>query len=757
MGRAATWLPAALWAAGAAAQTARVDFARDVQPIFLSRCAACHLGENRLSGLSLHTRADILKGGQLGPAVVPGSSRDSLLIQRVSGFSAPSMPMGAEPLTERQIAILRAWVDQGAAGPSADAPARRTAPLALRRPAVPGGAENPVDAFVAAFLARQGAEFPRPVSDAVFARRVYFDLWGLPPTPEQLDEFLLAPNREPLIDQLLANRKNYAEHWISFWNDLLRNDEGVVYHGARQSITAWLLKALEENLPYDQMVSALLNPTRKEDPAGYLIGVNWRGDINASQVPAMQAAQNSAQVFLGVNLKCNSCHDSFISSWKLTDAYGMAAFFANEPLEIHRCDVRTGEKASPKFLFPELGEGVGGSLEERRAAVARLFLTPENGRTPRTLVNRYWRRLFGRGLVEPVDDMDAEPWDADLLDWLAADFAAHNYDLKRLLRQILTSRAYQLPAAGRGDESFRGPRYRRLTAEQLVDSVSSITGQWRVLQPTRAAAGTYARDWRLKSTPLTRVLGRPIRDQVYTGRSEEPATLQAIELVNGDTLRRLLSRGAQRLLGTWKQPPANIFDSGAMRAEKVTVDIDITGARALRLLLEDFDSYDPERVVAGWANAELVSPAGITRLADLAPSAKAQKRALRIKGEAFAEALVTPVPTELVYDIAGKDYTRFRAVVGVDETSLQNDINPRVRFFVFTEEPDRQHLVRVAETGAGGRGSGAGASAQQLVPRLYRHALARAPTAEERRLAEAMDLEDLLWSLFMSPEFQYIR
>jgi len=772
--------------AAAAAGAENVDFARDVQPILYARCAACHMGDNREAGLSLHTRAGILQGGRSGPAVVPGSSRASLLIQRVTGFSSPVMPFGGEPLSDREIGILRAWIDQGAEWtpqhpqhPPQGTP-RWATPLAPRRPELPAASasSNPLDAFLEAYFRRTGFSPPAPVSDSVFARRVYLDLWGLPPTPEQRREFLADPapdRRGRLVDRLLVNRRHYAEHWISFWNDLLRNDEGVVYHGARQSITSWLLKALQDNLPYDRFVAALLNPAGPGDPAGYLIGVNWRGDISASQTPVMQAAQNSAQVFLGVNLKCNACHDSFISRWKLKDAYGMAGFFSAEELDIYRCETKTGEKAGPRFLFPELGGAdTGASLAERRAAAARLFTSPENGRFARTLVNRLWRRLLGRGLVEPVDDLDAEPWDRDLLDWLAADFVEHQYDLQLLLRRILTSPAYQLPAAAgepsarEADYRFRGPLARRLTAEQFMDGVSAITGEWRVLQPSKPGAGTYSREWLLKSTPLSRALGRPIRDQVFTERGEQATTLQGLELVNGETLGNLLRRGARRLIGQWPSPAANRFDSGLVRAERVAVDIDIAGARELRLLIEDADSYDRDRVVAGWAAAELVGPAGAVRLADFDAKPGLQRRTIRIKGETFPDALAPPVPSETVYPIAGRGFTRFRAVVGIDESSLKSDISPRIRFFVFTEAPDRQRLVQV------GGSTPVPAPAPERAPlvlaiRLYQQALGRDPEAEERRVAAqilagsgpagavtAEGLEDLLWSLFLSPEFQYI-
>src|SRR6266511_3850516 len=119
--------------------------------------------------------------------------------------------------------------------------------IAPRRPAVPtangGACANPIDCFVDAYFQKHSTEWPQIVSDAAFARRAYLDVWGLLPTPAQLDAFLSdkAPEkRERLVHDLLANRRNYAEHWVTFWNDLLRNDEGVVYHGTRESITPWL-------------------------------------------------------------------------------------------------------------------------------------------------------------------------------------------------------------------------------------------------------------------------------------------------------------------------------------------------------------------------------------------------------------------------------------------------------------------------------------------------------------------------------------
>src|SRR5579872_2503312 len=477
---------------------------------------------------------------------------------------------------------------------------------------------NPIDPILEQYWTKNNVAAPPQVSDAVFARRAYLDLWGLLPTPEQLSAFQhdgSVDKRERLLDELLSNKRNYSENWISFWNDLLRNDEGVRYEGARESITQWLLQALENNLPYDQFAAKLLNPAAPGDPKGFLVGVNWRGDVSASQIPPMQAAQNSAQVFLGVNLKCNSCHDSFISKWKLKDAYGLASFFTERPLDVYRCDVKTGEQSTAKFLYPEIGDvKPDSSPAERRAEAARLFTCRENSRFARTFVNRVWDRLLGRGLVANVDDMDRKAWDAELLDAVSADFMEHGYDIHLLLKQIMLSRAYQAPSVVEADKPkdfvFRGPLLRRLTAEQYADAISAITGEWRVLATEEAGAGKYSREWQLKSSPLTRSLGRPIRDQVYTTRATEATTLQALELVNGETLDNQLARGAKRMLGDLPEPPPNLFDSGLVESKPVDVDIDITGVKKLWLITEDTDTYDPSRTVAGWINPELSSPQG---------------------------------------------------------------------------------------------------------------------------------------------------
>jgi mono/diheme cytochrome c family protein len=432
---------------GAQAAPPAVDYDTQIRPIFAAKCFSCHSAEKRSGGLSLFSYEDVLNGGRNGGTVRPGKSADSLLMMRVTGETQPRMPLIGTPLTDQEIALVRQWIEQGARRTRTSAPAKGKweAPLTLEKPAVPPVVwpawSGPLDRFTAAYLKANGIAEPQPVSDRIFARRAYLDVWGLLPSPKELQDFLKdrsPKKREKLIEKLLANQRNYAENWISYWNDLLRNDEGVNYHNetaSRKSISNWLLTALENNLPYDQFVYKLLNPTAPTDPAGFLIGVNWRGVVSASQTPAMQAAQNTAQIFLGINLKCNSCHDSFISKWKLKDAYSLAGYFSTEEkLQLFRCDVAQDLYASPAFLYPALNRTpASGSVTDRRSTAAAIFTDPRNGRLSRTLVNRMWQRLLGRGIVENPDEMDGEPWSPELLDWLASDFVESGYDMKHLL------------------------------------------------------------------------------------------------------------------------------------------------------------------------------------------------------------------------------------------------------------------------------------------------------------------------------------
>ena len=470
-----------------------VDFHRDIVPILRGSCLKCHSGEQAKGSLRMETRELLLKGGESSAVVVSGKSGESELVRLVAGLEKERvMPAQGPRLKDEQIGVLRAWIDQGLKW---DAGFRfksvQQMPLEPRKVALPARAEgllsvNPIDLLLADYLRQHKMAFSEFASDRVFVRRVYLDLVGKLPPPDAVDQFAAIKSdplkRQKLVRQLLGDKKAYAEHWLTFWNDQLRNayrGTGFI-DGGRRPITDWLYKSLYDNKSYDQFVHELISPVSGSE--GFTGGITWRGVVNASQRREMQAAQNIGQVFLGTNLKCASCHDSFVNHWKLTDSYGLAAIFADGPLEMHRCDKPTGEMAKVAFIYPQLGSiDANASKAERMKQLADLMTGPKNGRLARVIVNRLWAQLMGQGLVEPLDDLDQPAWNQNLLDWLAVDLVEHKYDLKHTLELICTSAAYQRPSVGapKQDESefvFRGPIVKRMSAEQFVDAVSVLTG-----------------------------------------------------------------------------------------------------------------------------------------------------------------------------------------------------------------------------------------------------------------------------------------
>jgi hypothetical protein len=555
---------------GRAEPPRRVDFAHDIVPLLKARCAECHTNGKYKGSFSLDTRADILKK----KAVVPGKSAESDLIQRVvSTDKDVRMPQKGEPLSAKEVELLRTWIDQGFAWEEGFSFKATTyvAPLKPRRPALPparDGHDHPIDRIIDTYFARQKIVPPAPVDDITLVRRAYLDVIGVLPAPEEVDAFLkdTAPDkRVRLVRKLLDEKRSYAEHWLTFWNDMLRNDyAGTGYiDGGRKQITGWLYSSLLENKPYDQFVRELISPSPESE--GFIKGIKWRGNVNASQVQELQFSQNVSQVFFGINMKCASCHDSFIDTWKLDDAYGLAAITSDRPLEIYRCDKPTGRHASPHFVFPDLGSiDAGQPRAKRLEQLARLVTHPDNGRFTRTMANRIWQRLMGRGIVHPVDVMANRPWNEDLLDYLGTYLADQKYDLKKLIEHIVTSRAYQSrPVPVRGESSgddyvFRGPEVRRMTAEQFMDAVWMLTKT----APVKAAAPVRLPDFAESVPPercfvraslvnadeLMRTLGRPNREQVVTTRPDQLTTLQALDLSNGQLLADTLARGAANLL-----------------------------------------------------------------------------------------------------------------------------------------------------------------------------------------------------------------
>lgn len=546
----------------------------EVRTILAHNCYSCHSETKTKGELRLDSKDAIMKGGEDGVVVVPNHPDKSEMIRRITlpQGDKEAMPTKGKRLTEKEIGILKFWIEKGAFWPDGkEKSIYRVAALEPRSPAIPAASGDivlPVDRFVNAYFQKNKITWKASVDDRTYMRRVYLDIVGLLPTPEKVDAFIAdsrPDKREVLARELLSRNDDYAQHWMSFWNDALRNDySGTGYiTGGRFDITKWLYTSLEVNKPYNWFVKELISPSKES--AGFIKGIKWRGTINSSQRTEMQAAQNVSQVLLGLNLKCASCHDSFISDWKLADSYAFANIFADTLLEINRCDKPTGKIAGTKILFPELGEiSINASTEKRLRQLADFLVQPKDGRLYRTAVNRIWAQLLGRGIVEPVDMMDNIPWSEDLLDWLASDFAANGYDMKKLIYTIVTSKAYQLPSSvikEPGDVmsenyKFTGMVRRRLTAEQFTDAISSAFKPmyadsavvFQLLPEKFAAKLPFARAGFVKNDPFLTSLGRPNRETVSTSRTSQANLLQALELTNGSKFTETLRRGAKE----WK-------------------------------------------------------------------------------------------------------------------------------------------------------------------------------------------------------------
>ncbi|MCC6794745.1 MAG: DUF1553 domain-containing protein [Candidatus Hydrogenedentes bacterium] len=413
--------------------------------------------------------------------------------------------------------------------PKPAAPAETTIPV-----------NNDIDKFIAAKWQQVDGAFTGQVcDDATFARRAYLDVIGVIPSGDDVRAFVndaATDKREKLIDTLLARNEDYAAHWTPFWEDALcsnGNHQGGV--GTRGNYRDWIYDSFRENKAYDVMVAELLDPHMPNHPLRYV--------LRQDHTRILKSAADTAQVFLATQMKCAACHNHFDNKeWSQRRFMGFAGYFSDKDLELIKCEAHTNEFVPTSFVFdmPGIPTDVPQTEDERAARIAQLLIDPCNPRFAKTIVNRLWKRFLGMGLFEPVDNFreDTPASHPELLEWLAYDFMANGYDIKHSMRLILSSRTYQLAYdpvledhfdIGKPNEPryFRSPRLRRMTAEQLLDSVKIALGE-----PLTDGKREYRSD---ESTPLTRALGRPAtRNEVSTARAEDSAVVQTLELLNGD-------------------------------------------------------------------------------------------------------------------------------------------------------------------------------------------------------------------------------
>ena len=795
---------------------APVDFSHEVVPILRKHCVECHAGDKKKGGLSMNTRASLLEGGENGVVVTAGQPHKSKLLEAVVSADADvRMPPKGDRLTSAEVATLRAWVEQGAAwaeGFAFKQPAYEP-PLRPRQPVLPqakGGRTHPIDRVLDGWLAEKGASTPAVATDATFLRRASLDLVGILPSAEETQAFAAdarPDKRQALVRSLLARNVDYADHWMAFWNDLLRNDyAGTGYiDGGRKQITSWLYVSLLTNKPYDVFARELIAPS--SDSEGFAKGIIWRGAVSAAQMPELQYAQSVSQTFLGINMKCASCHDSFVDRWKLRDAYGLAAIYSDHPMELVRCDIPTGRPAVAAWPFPELGQvDAAKPREERLGQLAALITHPENGRFQRTIVNRLWHRLMGRGVVHPVDAMQTQPWNQDLLDVLANRLVESKYDLKAVLEFIATSQAYQSRAEilSRDAEDkgyvYRGPRAKRLTAEQFVDAVWRLTGttppkielkvpraapavapaRKPVVEPLLAApiwSGDIAAG-RLPAAGET----RSFRRQLVLDADVESAAC----VVTADNGFELYVNGKKIGEGeNWADPKS--FDLTASLL-KGTNQIVIVGHNA----------GQKPNVAAAWfqVNVELKGGARVKMATDASwewttsvPNARgvfaagkakakaadvAWKPVALVKGEAWRKA--ESRMAEMLAGVVGMSSLPARASL-MKSDLLQRALGRPNREQIVSMRPNElstleaidlsngQALTNLLAAGAAKLKKRPWSSPEELARWLYLSALSREPAPAELKVAAGMvgaeiseqGVADLLWAVCMLPEFQTIR
>ena len=780
----------------------QIDFAKEIKPIFESSCINCHGHGRDKGGLKIDTRNTLLKGGDTGAAIIPGKSTDSLLIELVQGFDPDSqMPKKGKKLTPEQISLMRAWIDQGAKWDDTITFGRpQPNNLIARRPEIPAGPKdaNPIDRFLQPYFAAHNVKPAAPVSDRVYARRVYLDVIGLLPTPEQLNTFAAdrhADKRQRLVRALLADNFNYAQNWMTFWNDALRNDyRGTGYiDGGRKQITSWLYAALATNMPYDHFVAQLIDPS--PDSEGFTKGIVWRGAVNASQTPQMQTAQNISQVFMGVNLKCASCHDSFINDLTLADAYGLAGVYSDGALEMVHCDKPTGKKADLKFLYPELG-----ALDPKADKAARLkrladiITEPKDARLTRTIVNRYWQRFMGRGLVEPVDEMEKTAWNTNVLDWLAADLTDHDYDLKHLIEVILTSRAYQMPAMSfdeknSSDYVFTGPLVRRMSAEQFRDALGELTGVWYD-QPAGQIDYTLGRNV-AATTPA--FPAKYIWNVADAATATKPGTVYFRKTIKLDKVPAYAAAFVAVDNSFTFYVNGKKVGSGKDFSKLYVIDIK-----------KDLVAGENTFAVTAVNEGDGPNPAGLFLYAYLRQNEKGKPAKVLDTGSDASWAWSTAKvkdwekPSFVPKDwqpanelgnvamapwnmepqfksaLAGpENYGKVRAVLANADTlqvalgrpNREQTVTTRIsaattlQALELTNGKELSDIIR-----RGAKNAIADDSGKDLIPTLYAKALGRKPTSDELKLAkevvgqpaQAAGVEDLLWALTMLPEFQLI-
>jgi mono/diheme cytochrome c family protein len=476
----------------------------DVQAILDRNCLKCHGPLEQKSGLRLDSAAALWRGNDDGPVAVQKKPDESKLFRVLAADAEPHMPPKKQ-LSAEDVAKVRAWIAN--AGPAA-APSAVTA-------TVPEDPTAAIDRFLTAGWAARNVR-PAPVcDDRTFVRRVTIDLVGRIPTTDEARAFLFDadPNKRlTLVDRLMAGDEA-ARNFREIWDALLMGRRGSRREDRRRSggWHAFLEAAYKERRPWDEVVRTIIT-ARPERPAD--AGAVWF--LYERRNEHQQIAEAVAPVIYGTRVDCAQCHDHPLAAEiKQAHYWGLVAAF-NRSKNVDGRSPAVAESAGGRFMnFTNLkkesqpaamtmlsGRVIDEPREEgdapdryvdpkaavkvpkfsRRAALADAA-TRDNPLLARSFVNTTWALLLGRGLVDPVDEMNTKypPSHPEMLDWVAADFAAHRYDVRRLIRSIVLSRVYQLSAWSGPNappaDAFAADSEKPLTAEAIARSARIASGR----------------------------------------------------------------------------------------------------------------------------------------------------------------------------------------------------------------------------------------------------------------------------------------
>jgi hypothetical protein len=454
---------------------------------------------------------------------------------------------------------------------------------------------NPIDRFLGARLEKAGAKLPSLLDDDAFLRRVTLDTAGVLPSPAEIAAFRQdqRPDRRTrVIDRLLADAR-WADHWVSYWQDVLAENPGLLKPTLNNTgpFRWWLHEALLDNLPLDRFATELTlmeGSLLAGAPSGFAVATE-------NDVPMAAKAQTLARAFLAADLTCARCHDAPSKSYRQEQLFGMAALLERKPLVVPvtstvkhgeggripavKSTLKAGTQVAPGWQLDDLAASKSAlpwlrNADDPRERVAAILTAPENERFAQVLANRVWKRYFGVGLVEPADDWRrALPSHPELLTWLGRELTRNGYDTKHVARLILSSHAYQrmvIPPVKEHAGLFVSPARRRMTAEQLVDSLFALAGKefgceelnldpecrMEIKQATNL--GVPTRSWHFASLAnerdrpalalplaqgfldvLTAYGWRDSRPSSQTVRDEMPTPSQALVLGNGLLHKRI--------------------------------------------------------------------------------------------------------------------------------------------------------------------------------------------------------------------------